>query len=132
MEGPGTDEAEGKKPRQGRRVIEQPPITRKAAADQVGKSECGAGKGHMHLFHKKARVLEIILLIDILSSSARGLLKSEVPPMDGEGDITRRSQQKTPHTHTSRPRKELRIDTGHTEVTGRSRVSPEVQCTCSG
>ena len=79
MEGPGTDEAGGKTPRRGRRVIEQtPPITRKAAADQVGKSECGAGKGlgpSVHLSIKNTGS-EIILLIDILSSSVRVSWKS--------------------------------------------------------
>ena len=60
MEGPGTDEAGGKTPWRGRRVIEQtPPITRKAAADQVVNDKQGnkdqniqiSSKGNAFLFH---------------------------------------------------------------------------------
>lgn len=66
---------------------EPPPTTRKAAAYQVGKSECRAGKGlgpRVHLSIKNTGS-EIILLIDVLSSSARVSWKSGSASYDAEG-----------------------------------------------
>lgn len=96
---------------------EPPPTTRKAAAYQVGKSECRAGKGlgpRVHLSIKNTGS-EIILLIDVLSSSARVSWKSGSASYDAEGGHHQKIPTEPP-TRTPRHRKGLRIDTDHTEV----------------